>query len=213
MRKWKLLLAGMMLMLSLSAVAGCGNNNANDKNNGTNGTNTSTENRLNNNADTTTGNDKNNIDTTEDKDKDNNRVDENGNVIEDVVDGVGDAGKDVIDHHGKHESVFLPFGIGPAPAAAELGACHLEPVQVIGIVNYLHLIRLTVAHPDLRGKGVSLCHLSFSSLFMRQARRAYTKYIWRGPGGTPRDRAPQPPRPAGRGHNRRLRLKERRVRR
>lgn len=54
MRKWKLLLAGMMLMLSLSAVAGCGNNNANDKNNGTNGTNTSTENRLNNNADTTT---------------------------------------------------------------------------------------------------------------------------------------------------------------
>ena len=53
MRKWKLLLAGMMLMLSLSAVAGCGNNNANDKNNGTNGTNTSTENRLNNNADTT----------------------------------------------------------------------------------------------------------------------------------------------------------------
>lgn len=51
MRKWKLLLAGMMLMLSLSAVAGCGNNNANDKNNGTNGTNTSTENRLNNNAD------------------------------------------------------------------------------------------------------------------------------------------------------------------
>ncbi len=31
MRKWKLLLAGMMLMLSLSAVAGCGNNNANDK--------------------------------------------------------------------------------------------------------------------------------------------------------------------------------------
>ena len=35
MRKWKLLLAGMMLMLSLSAVAGCGNNNANDKNNGT----------------------------------------------------------------------------------------------------------------------------------------------------------------------------------
>ena len=81
MRKWKLLLAGMMLMLSLRAVAGCGNNNANDKNNGTNGTNTSTENRLNNNADTTTGNDKNNIDTTEDKDKDNNRVDENGNVI------------------------------------------------------------------------------------------------------------------------------------
>ena len=79
MRKWKLLLAGMMLMLSLSAVAGCGNNNANDKNNGTNGTNTSTENRLNNNADTTTGNDKNNIGTTEDKD--NNRVDENGNVI------------------------------------------------------------------------------------------------------------------------------------
>ena len=47
MRKWKLLLAGMMLMLSLSAVAGCGNNNANDKNNGHKRYKTqSTENRL-----------------------------------------------------------------------------------------------------------------------------------------------------------------------
>ena len=109
MRKWKLLLAGMMLMLSLSAVAGCGNNNANDKNNGTNGTNTSTENRLNNNADTTTGNDKNNIDTTEDKD--NNRVDDNGNVIDDVLDGVVQAKIDEFneEYNGEMDKVLMRF--------------------------------------------------------------------------------------------------------
>ena len=93
MRKWKLLLAGMILTLSLSALTGCGDKTANDKNNGTDGMTTNTENRLDNNTDKTAGNNKNDssVDTTE------NRTDKNdGNVVEDVVDGVGGAGKDVI---------------------------------------------------------------------------------------------------------------------
>lgn len=102
MKKWKALVAGLVLTLSLSAVAACGNNGETTEDN----TQITTENAGNGNMNgMTPDGTMTNGTTTDGMTTDNTNVNGvtngtvdngNGNVVEDVVDGVGEAGKDVI---------------------------------------------------------------------------------------------------------------------
>ena len=114
MRKWKLLLTGLILTISLVAFSACGKktpekntesatvvNTENTVNH--TGTVTDTNVKENNNVNTTEGvvngthtQDTTTNGTTTNGTTTNGTTTNNGNVVEDVVDGVGEAGKDVI---------------------------------------------------------------------------------------------------------------------
>ena len=110
MRKWRTLLAGLVLTFAVSAMAACGTNNGTVDGTGTENTvgGTGTTNGTNNgNANGTTNDTVNGtgtMDGTNGTNTDNGTLDNNGtgttdgtgNVVDDVVDGVGEAGKDVI---------------------------------------------------------------------------------------------------------------------
>ena len=99
MRKWRTLLAGLVLTFAVSAMAACGTNNdkVNDTTNGT-----GTESTVNGTG--TNGTTNGTVNDTNGTLNDNGAMDNNGaadnngngNVVDDVVDGVGEAGKDVI---------------------------------------------------------------------------------------------------------------------
>lgn len=117
MRKWRTLLAGLVLTFAVSAMAACGTNNdkVNDTTNGTgtestvdgtgtNGTTNGTTNSTNGTTNGTNGTTNGTVNDTNGTLNDNGAMDNNGaadnngngNVVDDVVDGVGEAGKDVI---------------------------------------------------------------------------------------------------------------------
>lgn len=121
MRKWRTLLAGLVLTFAVSAMAACGTNNdkVNDTTNGTgtestvngtgttngaNGTTNGTANGTNGTTNGTNGTANGTVNDTNGTLNDNGAMDNNGaadnngngNVVDDVVDGVGEAGKDVI---------------------------------------------------------------------------------------------------------------------
>ena len=117
MRKWRTLLAGLVLTFAVSAMAACGTNNdkvydttngtgtestvagndtietTNGTTNGTNGTPNGTNGTTNGTVNDTNGTLNDNGAMDNNGAADNKR---NGNVVDDVVDGVGEAGKDVI---------------------------------------------------------------------------------------------------------------------
>ena len=99
MRKWRTLLAGLVLTFAVSAMAACGtnNDNVNDTTNGT-GTESTVDGTGTNGTTNGTVNDTNGT-LNDNGAMDNNGAADNngnGNVVDDVVDGVGEAGKDVI---------------------------------------------------------------------------------------------------------------------
>ena len=102
MKKWKAVIAGLVLTLSLSAATACGttrNDTKGDENRVT--TENAGNGNLNNgtgvNNGAGTGTDVNNgANNGTNVDANGNRLDANGNPISDVVEGVGEAGKDII---------------------------------------------------------------------------------------------------------------------
>jgi hypothetical protein len=48
-------------------------------------------------------------------------------------------------HHRKKDTLCLPVGVGFAEGTAELCSAHFEPVQIIRVIDYAHLVCISVA--------------------------------------------------------------------
>ena len=66
---------------------------------------------------------------------------------------------------GQHKPLRLPFRVWPAEFAAEFCARYLEPVEVVRVVDYFHLVGLAIADPYRGRECVFAVHGLVSFLF------------------------------------------------